>query len=75
MAYNEYNYLIEVKHTQALVQEKLNIYAFITYKRIWIMLREERRYFKSYATFLKHIGECNIDTRIATIRDSNSKNS
>jgi len=65
MAYNQLNYLRKVKHTQELIAELYEKSAgFGTYMWMWQTLREEKRFFEGYNTFLKYASETRVNERI-----------
>lgn len=68
MPYTELDYLVEVKHIQDLTREKQDKFVFITYKEIWRQLRNEKRFFRGYRTYLKYINEAQVNTRIARLK-------
>ena len=76
MAYNELNYLKEVKHIQALAQEKIDKYVYVNYRDVWKMLKKEKKFFKGYGTFLKYMSESFINDRIgkAETKEQNNNN-
>jgi len=73
MAYNELNRLQEIKHIQQLAQEKIDKYVFIDYKRVWRMLKKEKKFFKGYGTFLKYMSEPQVNPRIEKLQNSGGK--
>ena len=67
---NELNYLLHVKYIQELAQEKMNQYTYISYKQIWRLLQEEKKFFLGYRSFLIYIGEPKVDSKIKELLDS-----
>ena len=70
---NELNHLQHIKYIQELTQEKIDQYVYITYKQIWRLLQEEKRFFLGYRTFLNYIGESKLDSRIKELQNKNGQ--
>ena len=70
MAYNQLNYLEEVKHTQMLISQLYEESAgFATMAWMWRKLRKEKKFFKGYHAFLRHASEHSLDTRIEALQN------
>lgn len=68
MPYEHLSRLLEIKYVQDLTQQKIDEHIFITYKKIWEILCNEKKFFRSYRTYLKYISEPGINERIKKLQ-------
>ena len=66
------NYLEKVKYIQDIVKQEKEKNEYITMKAIWRKLRNEKRYFETYVSFIRIMGEGNLIKRIEEQKESSS---
>lgn len=75
MAYNHLNYLLEVKHVQSMIAILYNESAgFGTMAWMWRKLRDEKKFFACYHTFVKYANEPRINERIERLQNCQKVN-